>query len=87
METCLKYLLPISCALLLLVSLWQVAMPGPVLSYFKYAAALACLALVVLVLYKIITTRSQLPFAGVTPLWKSATGPGVATPGLHGTKQ
>ena len=27
METCLKYLLPISCALLLGVSFWQVAMP------------------------------------------------------------
>jgi NADH-quinone oxidoreductase subunit H len=70
METCLKYLLPISCALLLGVSLWQVAMPPPVLNYLKYAAALVCLALVVLTLYKIVTTRSQLPFAGVTPLWK-----------------
>jgi NADH-quinone oxidoreductase subunit H len=70
METCLKYLLPISCALLLGVSLWQVVMPGVVLDYLKYAAALACLALVLLLVVKVWTTRSQLPFAGVTPMWK-----------------
>jgi NADH-quinone oxidoreductase subunit H len=70
METCLKYLLPISCALLLGVALWQVIMPGFVLDYLKYAAALACLALVVLTVVKIWTTRSQLPFAGVTSMWK-----------------
>jgi NADH-quinone oxidoreductase subunit H len=70
METCLKYLLPISCVLLLGVSVWQVAMPNEVLAYLKYAVALTCLALLVFVLFKIVTTRSQLPFAGVTPLWK-----------------
>jgi NADH-quinone oxidoreductase subunit H len=70
METCLKYLLPISCALLLGVSIWQVAMPGVVLEYLKYAAGLACLLVTVVTAVKIWTTRSQLPFAGVTPLWK-----------------
>jgi NADH-quinone oxidoreductase subunit H len=80
METCLKYLLPISCALLLLVSLWQVGMPGPVLAYFRYAAALVCAALVVWMLYKVVTTRSQLPFAGVTPTWKP-TAPAVTAQG------
>jgi NADH-quinone oxidoreductase subunit H len=72
METCLKYLLPISCALLLFVSLWQVAMPGVVLTYLKYAAALVCLFLVLFLVFKLWTTRSHLPFAGVTPLWKPA---------------
>ncbi len=72
METCLKYLLPISCALLLGVAFWQVVMPGPVLAYLKYPAAVACLALVVFVLFKVVTTRSQLPVAGVTPLWRPA---------------
>ncbi len=70
METCLKYLLPISCVLLLGVALWQVAMPGFVLDYLKYAAGLACLALVVFLVFKVWTTRSQLPFAGVAPPWK-----------------
>src|SRR4029077_7175263 len=33
MMTCLKYLLPISCVLLLGVSLWQLVMPGFVLAW------------------------------------------------------
>jgi NADH-quinone oxidoreductase subunit H len=70
METCLKYLLPMSCALLLGVSLWQVAMPATVLHWLKFPAGVICLLLVVVVLFKIVTTRSQLPFAGVTPLWQ-----------------
>ncbi len=70
METCLKYLLPISCALLLGVSLWQVAMPGVVLDYLKFPAGIACVALVVFLVFKIWTTQAQLPFAGVTPMWK-----------------
>ncbi|HEX5270250.1 MAG TPA: NADH-quinone oxidoreductase subunit NuoH [Gemmataceae bacterium] len=70
METCLKYLLPISCALLLGVALWQVVMPGAVLEYLKYAAGAVCLALLVFLVFKIWTTQSQLPFAGVTPMWK-----------------
>jgi len=70
METCLKYLLPISCALLLGVSLWQVAMPDIVLDYLKYLAALACVGLVLAVVFKMVARRAPLPFAGVTPLWK-----------------
>jgi NADH-quinone oxidoreductase subunit H len=75
METCLKYLLPISCGLLLGVSLWEVAMPGSVLHYLKYPAAIGCLLLVLLMLVKVVTTRSQLPFAGVTPMWRQHTAP------------
>jgi len=72
METCLKYLLPISCALLLGVSFWQVAMPWPVLAYLKVPAAAACVAGVLYLVYSLRTTRSLLPFAGVTRPWKPA---------------
>src|SRR4029077_3789473 len=72
METCLKYLLPISCGLLLGVALWQGVVPGLLLDFLKYAAALACLALVLFLVVKVWTTRSRLPFAGVTPMWKPA---------------
>ena len=44
-------------------------MPGSVLFYLKYPTAIVCLVLVVFLLYKIVTTRSQLPFAGVPPMW------------------
>ncbi len=72
METCLKYLLPISCALLLGVSFWQVAMPWQVLAYLKIPAAAACVIGVAYLLFSLRNTRSQLPFAGVTPIWKPA---------------
>ena len=39
MMTCLKYLLPISCVLLLGVSLWQVAVPVVVSQYLNYVHA------------------------------------------------
>ena len=46
MMTCLKYLLPISCFLLLGVSLWQVAMPVVVLNYLKYVLGVLCAVVV-----------------------------------------
>src|SRR5438552_14293048 len=55
MITCLKYLLPISCMLLIGVSAWQV-LPHSVLYYLdfiKYLGAFACVALVVLTIYRI----------------------------------
>jgi NADH-quinone oxidoreductase subunit H len=70
METCLKYLLPLSCALLLGVALWQVAMPWQVLAYVRYAAGPLCLLFVLFVLYKVMATKSQLPFTGVEELWE-----------------
>jgi NADH-quinone oxidoreductase subunit H len=71
MMTCLKYLLPLSCVLLLGVSVWEVVFRPYVGAWFGYALALACLAGAVWVIYKLVTTRSMLPFEGVTAadLW------------------
>jgi NADH-quinone oxidoreductase subunit H len=71
MMTCLKYLLPISCVLLLGVSLWQVlAMPyvGP---YFRWVLWAGSFFLFVLMLFKAVTTPSKLPTSGVPNLWGS----------------
>ena len=46
MMTCLKYLVPISCFLLLGVSLWQVAVPIVVSHYLRYVMSGLCVALV-----------------------------------------
>lgn len=73
METCLKYLLPLSCVLLLGAALWQIAMPDVVLMFLKYVVALVCLGLVIVALYRIVTTPSRLPFPSVTEMgggWK-----------------
>jgi NADH-quinone oxidoreductase subunit H len=69
MEVCLRYLLPLSCFLLLAVSLWQVAMPWQVLAYFRFAAALVSVGLFLLMIVKAWTTRHVLPFGGVNEMW------------------
>ncbi|HZT80170.1 MAG TPA: complex I subunit 1 family protein, partial [Gemmataceae bacterium] len=68
MMACLKYFLPISCALLLCVSLWQAAMPGVVLNYLRIVVAVVVLGLIVWVIYKMFTTRVGLP-TPPTPNW------------------
>jgi NADH-quinone oxidoreductase subunit H len=73
MMTCLKYLLPISCVLLLGVSAWQV-LPNTVLNYLdfiKYIGSIGCLALLVYTSYKIITTPSRLPASGAATIWNT----------------
>ncbi len=69
MMTCLKYLLPISCVLLLGVSLWQLVVSPVFTPYFGWVFGAVCAALFVLLLVKLLTTQSRLPFAGVTPPW------------------
>jgi NADH-quinone oxidoreductase subunit H len=70
MMTCLKYLLPISCALLLGVALWQVAVPPIVSVLVKYVASALCLLLLLWMLVKMVTTPHNLPFRGVPEdLW------------------
>jgi NADH-quinone oxidoreductase subunit H len=63
MMTCLKYLLPISCALLMGVSLWEVAVRPVVGPYFQWAFSAACVLLLAWVVFKIVTTPSKLPVA------------------------
>jgi NADH-quinone oxidoreductase subunit H len=65
MMTCLKYLLPISCVLLLGVSLWQVAMPTEASTVFKYVMSAICIALVVWMAWRLTTAQSNLPDGGV----------------------
>ena len=65
MMTCMKYLLPISCFLLLGVSLWQVAMPNVVLQYLKYGLGGLCALVFVWLVVKLVTTNTKLPGGGV----------------------
>ncbi len=61
MMTCLKYLLPISCVLLLGVSLWQVLVWPYAGVYVQWATAALCLLLVLWAAFKVVTTPSKLP--------------------------
>jgi NADH-quinone oxidoreductase subunit H len=71
MMTCLKYLLPISCVLLLGVSIWQLAVAPLVGPYFSYVLSALCVVLFLWMAWKVWTTRSRLPVSvtGATNLW------------------
>ena len=71
MMTCLKYLLPISCVLLLGVSLWQVAVYPVIGPYFSWVLCAVCLGLFGWMVVKVVTTPSRLPTSvtGATNLW------------------
>jgi NADH-quinone oxidoreductase subunit H len=69
MLTCLQYLLPISCGLLLGVSLWEVFVRPVVGPYFHWAMAGLCGLLLIWMLFKIVTTPSRLPTPSVATPW------------------
>jgi NADH-quinone oxidoreductase subunit H len=69
MMTCLKYLLPISCVLLLGVSVWQVVVPPEVSIFVKYILAGGILLLLLATTFKIVTTPSKLPTPTTMPMW------------------
>ena len=71
MMTCLKYLLPISCVLLVGVSLWRLTAPVWLQNYFRYPMALAVIVFVALALIKAIRTPSAMPVAGVPSFWNT----------------
>jgi NADH-quinone oxidoreductase subunit H len=72
MMMCLKYLLPISCVLLLGVSLWVVAVPPVVSRVLGYVGAVAAVLGLVWLLYKMVATPHNLPFQGVPEEWWTA---------------
>ncbi len=82
MMTCLKYLLPISCVLLLGVSLWRVAVPEVVQAYFKYGLAAVCLILLAVMIKQVLTWFSAPPGTAMPGMWRT-----VGTVGYQGAKQ
>src|SRR5262249_56340313 len=75
MMTCLKYLLPISCALLLFVSIWQLALPANVLYYMRFAIAGVCVLAAVLVTVRLLTLRLAPPLTGMPGVWNMPNAP------------
>jgi NADH-quinone oxidoreductase subunit H len=67
MMTCLKYLLPISCFLLLGVSVWEVGLRPYAGPYFKFVLAGLCVASLAWCVVKIVSAQQKLPFAGAAP--------------------
>jgi NADH-quinone oxidoreductase subunit H len=65
MMTCLKYLLPISCLLLLGVSFWQVAVPPIATRIVQIAGAVVLVLAAVWLTVRVLRTQQNLPFPGV----------------------
>ncbi len=76
MMTCLKYLLPISCVLLLGVSLWRVAVPEVIQDYFKFVLLTLSLLFVLLIVKQILTWAQAPPSSAMPGMWgaKGVTG-------------
>ena len=69
MMTCLKYLLPISCVLLLGVSVWQALVRPAIGPYCKFFIAGGSIGVFVVMVLKVFSTTTKLPFPGGTPVW------------------
>lgn len=75
MMTCLKYLLPISCVLLLGLCIWQLTIPTAVGTIVRYVLAAGSVAIAVLTLMKLLT---QTPTTGIPPSMMQSFGPASA---------
>src|SRR5258708_13754690 len=69
MMTCLKYFLPISCALLLGVSAWLAFVPEVIQAYLKYLIAFLCVGGFFYTVYKILLTSNLLPTTSFSNFW------------------
>ncbi len=80
MMTCLKYLLPISCALLLLVSIWQLALPPVAIQIANYVIAGLCVVGVVAGGWLVLSTHQKAaPLTGMPGVWSMPNAPKYET--------
>ena len=82
MMTCLKYLLPISCVLLLGVSVWNLFLPTAVLALFPKVLFALCVFAALLLVKQLITWASAPPGTGMPGMWSM-----VGVTGYQGAKK
>ena len=70
MMVCLKYLLPISCVLLLGVSVWRLFMPNIVQDWFRFVLFAVCAGFVIWVIRLWFTFASAPPGAAMPGMWR-----------------
>ena len=72
MATCLRYLVPISCALLVGVSIWQLlTWEFPLVNYCNYLIAALCLAFVTWTILKLMAVSAMTPTQLMPGAWPS----------------
>jgi NADH-quinone oxidoreductase subunit H len=87
MMTCLKYILPISCFLLVGVCLWRLVVPELVQQYFRFAMMALVLVLIGVVIKQWFTWSQALPVTAMPGMSRTMGVPGFHGPGFHGMKK
>jgi NADH-quinone oxidoreductase subunit H len=80
--TCLKYLIPISCVLVMGVSLWNLVVPAVIQAYFNWVMLALCVLAVLVVIKQVLSWSSAPPSSGMPGMWTS-----VAVSGYQGAKR
>jgi NADH-quinone oxidoreductase subunit H len=75
MTTCLKYLLPISCVLLVGVCLWQLLVPTDWREAFRLVLAFGSLGLAVLAVARVLTKPGDVPAGELAGVWEGTRTP------------
>ncbi len=76
MMLCLKYLVPISCLLLLSVSVWTMCVPGIYQKYISFGIFGVCLVGALILILKMVTLAKQPPGSGMPGMWRTTGLPG-----------
>ncbi len=76
MMLCLKYLIPISCVLLLGVSVWTMCVPGFIQQYIGWAICGLCVIAAALMVFKMVTLAKLPPSTGMPGMWRTTGLPG-----------
>jgi NADH-quinone oxidoreductase subunit H len=76
MMLCLKYLIPISCVLLVGVSVWTLFVPGFVQKYFGWTICGICGLAGVWLVYQMVTLAKLPPGTGMPGMWRTTGLPG-----------
>jgi NADH-quinone oxidoreductase subunit H len=82
MMTCLKYLVPISCVLVMGVSLWGLVVPTIIQTYFNWVMFGLCVLALLLGVKQLVTWASAPPSTAMPGMWTT-----VAVPGYQGAKK
>lgn len=76
MMMCLKYLIPISCVLLVGVSVWTMLIPGEIQRYIGYVICGLCVIATVFLVFKMVTLAKLPPGTGMPGMWRTTGLPG-----------
>jgi NADH-quinone oxidoreductase subunit H len=82
MMLCLKYLVPISCVLMLGVSVWTLFVPAFAQPYISGGICVLCVLAALWLVFKIVTLAKAAPDTGMPGMWRTA-----GLPGYQGVKQ